>query len=88
MLGKKRYKEALLCCVKAIMKNPKSAKAHHNMGVALLFLGEPERAIQKFADAIEIDPKSSKSYLNLVGVLIQQRKFKDAVQKLGSCFSF
>jgi tetratricopeptide (TPR) repeat protein len=82
MLGQKRYKEALLCCEKAIMKDPRSAKAHHNMGVALLFLGEPERAIQKFLEAIGIDPKLSKSYLNLAGILIQQHKFKDAVEKL------
>ncbi len=82
MLGQKRYKEALLCCEKAIAKDPRSAKAHHNMGVALLFLGEPEKAIQKFVEAIGIDPKSSKSYLNLAGILMQQHKLKDAIEKL------
>jgi tetratricopeptide (TPR) repeat protein len=82
MLDQKRYKEALLCCEKAIMKNPRSTKALSNMGVALLFLNEQERAIQKFAEAIEIDSKSVKSYFNLAVAFIQQHKFKEAEEKL------
>ena len=82
MLDQKRYKEAIVCCQKAIMKDPKAAEAHSNMGTALLFLNETEKAIQKFEEAIKIDPNLTSPYVNLATILIQQGKFKDAIEKL------
>jgi tetratricopeptide (TPR) repeat protein len=82
MLDQRRYKEALVCCEKAILKNPKSAPTYNNMGIALLFLNEIDQAINKFREAIKLDPKLSKPYLNLAGVLIKNQKFEDAIKNL------
>jgi len=79
MLGQKRYKEALVCSEKAIAKDPKSAPAHNNMGIALLFLNEIDKAIDKFEEAIELDPELPKPYLNLAGVLIKNQRFEEAI---------
>jgi len=82
MLNQKRYNEALVCCEKAIMKDPGFAKAHSNMGVAFLFLNETDKAIRKFEDAISINPELPAPYLNLAGILFQQGKFQDAIERL------
>jgi tetratricopeptide (TPR) repeat protein len=82
MLSQKRYKEALICCEKALMKDPKSAPANNNMGIALLFLNEIDKAIDKFEEAIELDPENPKTYLNLAGVLIKNQRVEDAIRNL------
>ena len=88
MLNQKRYKETIVCCEKAIMKDPQFAKAYSNMAVALLFLNETDKAIDKFEEAISVDPTLAIPYLNLAGILIQQGKFQDAIKRLKivSCF--
>jgi len=87
MLGQKRYKEALVCCARAISKDPNSGKAYSNMGVALLFLGKVSEAIEKWKYSIELDPKLSKTYLNLAGIYIQQGRYADATKYLESTIS-
>ena len=82
MLNQKRYKEALICCDKALLKEPRSAKVHSNKGVALLFLNEREKAINEFEASIDSDPKLATPYMNLAGILMQQSKFDDAIKLL------
>jgi Tfp pilus assembly protein PilF len=86
MLGQKRYKEAIICCEKAIGKDPKSGKVHSNMGVAYLFLSEIDKAIREFETAISLDPMLSKAYLNLSGLLMNQGKYQDAIERLKTAF--
>ncbi len=82
MLNQKRYKEALICCEKALIKDPNSGKAHNAKGVALLFLNERDCAIREFEAAIASDPKLAPPYTNLAGVLKQQGKFQEAIRLL------
>ena len=82
MLGQKGSKEAIICSKKALMKAPKSAKAHNNLGVAFLFLGEKENAIKEFEESIGLDPKEPNAYLNLAGILLTQKKTNDAIERI------
>jgi len=82
MLNQRRYKEALVCCEKAIDKDPSAAKVYSNMGIAYLFLNERDEATTKFREAIKIDPHLPKPYLNLAGVLMQDGNTSEAIELL------
>lgn len=82
MLNHKRYKESLICCQKALMRDSRSAEVLSDMGIALFSINETDRAIKAFKDAIKIDPKLPDPYLNLAYVFMQQREWQDAIDLL------
>ncbi len=57
----------------AVMYDPENVKALHNYGMVLRSKGIIDEAIEKFEQAINVDPNFSQSYLNL-GVLYWKKK--------------
>lgn len=53
-------------------KRPDNARAHHNLGIALVAAGEPEAAMTAFARAIEIRPEHAFAHFSL-GALLARR---------------
>ena len=54
--AQKRYQEALELYQGLAAKNPDDASTHSNMGAVLFLLGRPEQALQKFEQALSLDP--------------------------------
>ena len=50
------YKLVQKDCEKALQINPNNVQAHHLMGIAHYALGEYQKAIDKYDEALEIDP--------------------------------
>ena len=52
----KRYREALDLYRRFARTDPRNPTAHHGMGTALYFLGEPEKALNSLERALALDP--------------------------------
>jgi tetratricopeptide (TPR) repeat protein len=53
--------------------------AHYNLGVALENGGEPDRALEQYAEALRIIPNYAKAHINL-GILLERRgRLSDAI---------
>jgi tetratricopeptide (TPR) repeat protein len=57
--------EAIACFRKAIELDPKFAKPHNNLGLALADKGQVDEAIAGYKKAIELDPKHAYARTNL-----------------------
>lgn len=62
--------------------NPKDAKAHVQLGLAQVQLGEDSKAIKEFKQAIKLDPKHSDAHYNLGLVYKDQGKTNEAEKEL------
>jgi len=82
MMRQKRYNEARICFGKAIEIDPKSAKAHNNIGVAFVLSGDNNKAVSEFEEAIKLDPELGKPYINLASILINEGNYIDAIKNL------
>ena len=61
----KKNREACTCFEKSIQLNNRIGIRHVGFGMCLLRLDEPEKAIESFETAIEIEPNNEK-YQNLL----------------------
>ncbi len=73
--------EAIRYYQAAIAIRPRSATAHHNLGVALTRLGRSEEAIQSFNQALKRDPQSVASHFQL-GLALAKKRPCEAIQEL------
>ncbi|MGH9333936.1 MAG: tetratricopeptide repeat protein, partial [Vicinamibacteria bacterium] len=62
--------------------NPEEANPSDSMGEAYLIAGIPERALEKYAHALEIDPKFSSSHLGRAWAFGQLGRFRDALAEI------
>jgi tetratricopeptide (TPR) repeat protein len=72
--------EAIACYKKAIALDPKCAKAHSSLGVALYGKGQVDDAIACYKKAIEADPKLAPAHSNLGIALDATGKQKEAIE--------
>ncbi len=61
---------------------------HYNLGRTLYQLGQPEKAIKHFEQAIDIDEHMYLAYNEKARILIQGEKIKDALVVLNKAFEF
>ena len=57
--------EAVDAYAKSLELDPNDARAHNDLGVALVQLGEYEKAAEQFDDTLRIDPNYSDAKRNL-----------------------
>jgi spermidine synthase len=62
-----------------LAKNPQDAKAHYNLGVALVQLGRLEGAAKHFSEAIKVEPDYVKAHQNLAIAYVELGDFKKAI---------
>ncbi len=60
-------------------KNPQFAAFHASLGTIYQEQGRLSDAIEKFSEAVELDPGMSRLYFNLVNLLVKQDRLEDAV---------
>jgi len=80
-LSSRNPAEAIRYYQAAIAVRPRSATAHHNLGVALARLNRLEEAIQSFNRALTFDAKSVATHFQL-GMALRTKRPLDAIQEL------
>jgi tetratricopeptide (TPR) repeat protein len=60
-------------------KHPQNAWGHYMLGLSAWKSGDPAKAETAFNEALRIDPKHVKSMVNLSRVLIDEKRFDDAL---------
>jgi len=65
-----------------ISKNPKSHRAHYNLGISLKEQGRLEEAIGYFSKTVRIKPDDAEAYNNLGSTLVLQGRLTEAVEYL------
>jgi tetratricopeptide (TPR) repeat protein len=61
-----------------LARRPNSARAHTNLGVALLNAGDMESAQREFEAALAINPAHYVAAMNLARIRVEQQRFADA----------
>ena len=74
-----RFQDALASHKRAVASNPRSARAHCNMGQTLLAMNEPARAAECFQQSLELEANFTEALLGLGRALHLQRRLDDAV---------
>ena len=76
------YKQAVNIFEQYTKDQPRNAWGHYMYGLSASKSGDPERAELAFEEALTIDPKHVKSLTNLSRVLIDQRRYDEAFERL------
>jgi len=76
------YRDAETCFRAVIAKNPNSATARSNLGVALLNKGFVDEAIAQLKRSIEIDPDYQFGHYNLAAALMEKGEPDEAIPHL------
>jgi Flp pilus assembly protein TadD len=76
------YRNATLIFERYTTENPKNAWGHYMLGLSAWKGGEAAKAESAFNEALRLDPKHIKSMVNLSRVLIEEKRFDDAVNQL------
>jgi tetratricopeptide (TPR) repeat protein len=66
-------------CRKSLELNPKNAKAHAVLGIALVRQNKLEEANEHLAEAIRLDPTDYEAHYTLGQALTRQKKFDEAI---------
>jgi tetratricopeptide (TPR) repeat protein len=74
-----RFDEVIEQSNELLKTKPDSAKAHNNLGVALLCTGRHKQAIEHFRLAIKYQPDYLSACINLAGALKSQGRLEEAV---------
>jgi tetratricopeptide (TPR) repeat protein len=78
--GLAKYDEAEKAFRHALDVNPYYAEAHHNLGVSLELRGQLAEASGEYRKALETHPDYRLARFHLARILVNQRKFEDAIQ--------
>jgi tetratricopeptide (TPR) repeat protein len=62
-----------------IRRQPNSAEAHNNLGVALKEQGRLDDAVARYQEAIRLQPKYAEAHNNLANALLSQGKIEEAI---------
>ncbi|HIB38288.1 tetratricopeptide repeat protein [Mesonia sp.] len=78
---KKKYAEIV---EKVLEKDTNNASLYYNLGVTAMQMEAPEKAINYYKNAIEIDPKFTNAYVNLASAtLMKEQSIIDEMNGLG-----
>jgi len=77
-----KYVEATRVFEQYTLDKPDNPWGHFMLGLSASRSGDPKKAETAFEEALRIDPDHMKSLLNLSRMLIDQRRFDDAIVKL------
>ena len=75
----RRYKQAVLSCLRAIELQPEDAKIYNNLGVAYASLRQYDSAIEHFKHAIKLQPLNASAHFNLGVIFSRLDKHNEAV---------
>ena len=76
------YSKATRVFERYTVEKPNNAWGHFMLGLSAWKVGEPAMSEKAFEEALRIDPNHVKSLVNLSRVLIEQKRFDEAVSKL------
>jgi len=77
-----KFVEATQMFEQYTVEKPNNAWGHFMLGLSASKGGNPDKAEKAFEEALRLDPDHLKSLLNLSRVLIDQRRFDEAIVKL------
>ena len=67
-----------------VKKNPNDPNVYYNLGVTAAELGDNEKAIEYYKQALEIDPEMTNARMNIVvAILAKERAIIDEMNGLG-----
>jgi tetratricopeptide (TPR) repeat protein len=78
----KNYSEATKLFNEYTTRKPQNAWGHYMLGLSAWKSGDLVKSESAFETALRIDPQHMKSYVNLSRVLIEQKRYDDAIAKL------
>ncbi len=84
LLWEGRYPEAIHQFEVYSRINPEEANPWDSLGEAYLIAGLPERALEKYGRALEVDPDFSSSYLGRAWAFGELGRYDDALKELDS----
>src|SRR5256885_11910828 len=79
-LNDKQPAPAVTALMQAINVNPSSALYRDTLGLVMLDLGQPDKALERFKQAVELDPHYADAHLHLGTALAGTRQWADAVK--------
>jgi Tfp pilus assembly protein PilF len=82
LLAKGQYPQAMSELLKADSLDPHNPLVLNNLGIAYYVRQRPKQAEEKFREAIKIAPKFSDAKNNLARVLLDRRRFNEAIKLL------
>lgn len=77
----KNYTNALNYLLKAKDLNPNDAEIRNNLGMAFYLKNQLDKAKAEFQKALSLNPKNSDARNNYASVLVQQKKYKEALNE-------
>jgi tetratricopeptide (TPR) repeat protein len=78
----KKYADATMLFEAYTTQKPGNAWGHYMLGLSAWKSGDLTKSESAFETSLRIDPKHVKSYVNLSRVLIEQKRYDDAIVKL------
>jgi tetratricopeptide (TPR) repeat protein len=76
------YRTVLAIWTDSVAKAPRNPVAQNNLGMALAFAGRVDDALERFREALDLDPGRSLSHYNLGYTLAHQGKYPEAIGHL------
>ena len=83
-----RYVEALEAAERFTELYPREARAHNDLGLALMGMNKFNEALAAYRTSLEIDPANQTAALNLANALVQVEKQSEARDVLRSAIKF
>ncbi|HYL21285.1 MAG TPA: protein kinase [Gemmatimonadales bacterium] len=72
---------------RAVALDPRNPEAHHQFGMALLWLGEDSAAAEMYGHALRLEPERAITLFNLARVRMLQRRYPEAKRWLDSALA-
>lgn len=72
---------------RAVALDPRNPEAHHQFGMALLWLGQDSAAAEMYGRALRLEPERAITLFNLARVRMRQRRYPEAKRWLDSALA-